>query len=124
MEEGAIARSTGQQGEAPSPPSPARQIIAHGDHVVLERDAMREKTQGGIIIPDNAKENLGEATVIAVAEGKTASSASGADDGKGLRVGDKVLVSKYTGVETEVDGRKLLIVKADDVLCILRPAAS
>jgi chaperonin GroES len=76
-----------------------------------------EKTKGGIIIPDTAKEKPQEAKVIAVGKGKIT------DDGKlqpmEVQKGDRILVGKYSGSEIKVDGEEHLIIREDDVLAIL-----
>ncbi len=76
-----------------------------------------EKTAGGIIIPDSAKEKPQEGKVIACGNGKVG------DDGKvhpmDVKAGDKILFSKYAGTEVNVDGEEHLIIREDDVLGVL-----
>jgi len=82
------------------------------DHVVVKLNAAtQEKTIGGIIIPDTAKEKPQMAEVIAV----------GTDEDlmKVVKVGDKVLYGKYAGTEIELDGDKLLILSKSDILAIV-----
>lgn len=87
------------------------------DRLVLKRLSEEEKTKGGIIIPDTAKEKPQEAEVIAVGNGKIL------DDGKkvplDVKVGDKVLFSKYSGTEIKVEGEEYLILREDDIQAIV-----
>ena len=87
------------------------------DRVVVRRIDAEEKTKGGIIIPDTAKEKPQEGTVVALGTGKRD------DDGKkiefNVKVGDKVLISKYGGTEIKIDGDNYLIMREDDILGIL-----
>ena len=87
------------------------------DRVVVERIDAEEKTKGGIIIPDTAKENPSQGEVIAVGPG-------GRDEtGKlipiDLKVGDRVLFGKWSGTEVVLDGEDLLIMKESDVMGVL-----
>ena len=83
----------------------------------MKRIEGEEKTKGGIIIPDTAKEKPQEAKVIAVGKGKIT------DDGKlqpmEVQKGDRILVGKYSGSEIKIDGEEHLIIREDDVLAIL-----
>jgi chaperonin GroES len=87
------------------------------DRLLVKRVAAEEKSKGGIIIPDSAKEKPVEGEVIAVGNGKTL------DDGKTraleLKVGDKVLFGKYSGSEIKLDGEEHIILREDDVLGVL-----
>jgi chaperonin GroES len=87
------------------------------DRVIVKRLAEEEKTKGGIIIPDSAKEKPMEGLVIAVGKGKTA------DDGKliklDVKAGDKILFGKYAGTEVKIDGVEHLIMREDDILGII-----
>ena len=83
------------------------------DRVLISPKAAEEKTAGGIIIPDTAKEKLLEGTVVAVGEGKS-------DEKMILKKGDKVLYGKYAGTELEYDGEKYLIMRQSDVVAILK----
>jgi chaperonin GroES len=87
------------------------------DRVVLERLEKEEKTSGGIIIPDNAKQKPVEARVIAVGSGKLLE--DGSTRPLELKAGDKVLLAKYTGNEVEVDGTELLVLREDEVLAVI-----
>ncbi len=87
------------------------------DRVVLRRIEGDDKSTGGIIIPDTAKEKPQEGKVIAVGKGKVG------DDGKktplDVKKGDKVLCSKYAGTEVNLDGEEHLIIREDDVLGVI-----
>jgi len=87
------------------------------DRVLIRRVAEEEKTRGGIIIPDTAKEKPAEGEVIAVGNGKT-------DDKGKLRAlqvkkGDRVLFGKYSGNEIKLDGVDHLILREEDILGVL-----
>ncbi len=88
-----------------------------GDRVLIQAVEETEVKQGGIIIPDAAKEKPQEAKVIALGTGKV--------DEKGnkveftVKVGDRVLISKYGGTEIKVDGESYLILREDDILGIV-----
>ena len=87
------------------------------DRVVVKRIAAEEKTRGGIIIPDTAKEKPQEGEVIAVGPG-------GRDEsGKlipiDIKVGDRVLFGKWSGTEVRLDGEELLIMKESDIMGVL-----
>jgi chaperonin GroES len=87
-----------------------------GDRVVIKKLEAEEKTKSGIVLTGTAKEKPQEAEVVAVGPG-------GVVDGKEVRmevkVGDKVLFSKYSGTEVKVDGVEYTIVKQDDILAIV-----
>lgn len=87
------------------------------DRILVKRIEEEEKTKGGIIIPDAAKEKPQEAIVVAVGDGKVL------DNGQKLaltvKVGDKILFGKYSGTEIKVDGEEHLILREDDVLGIV-----
>jgi chaperonin GroES len=87
------------------------------DRILVRRIAETEKTRGGLIIPDTAKEKPTEGKVIAVGSGRVG------DDGTlrplDLHAGDRVLFGKYSGAEIEVEGDEHLIIREDDVLAVL-----
>ncbi len=87
------------------------------DRVLVKRLDSEEKTKGGIIIPDSAKEKPLEGKVIAVGDGKVL------DDGKkqalAVKKGDKILFGKYAGTEIKVEGEELIILREDDILAIV-----
>ena len=87
------------------------------DRVLVRRIEAEEKTAGGIIIPDNAKEKPSEGEIVAVGEGTRD------DDGDRIpldvKVGDRVLFGKWSGTEVKVDGEDLIIMKESDIMGIL-----
>ncbi len=87
------------------------------DRVIVKRLAEEEKTSGGIIIPDTAKEKPQQGQVVAVGRGKIG------DDGKPIKLdvkaGDRILFSKYAGTEVKIDGEENLIMREDDILGII-----
>jgi chaperonin GroES len=87
------------------------------DRLLVKRLAEEEKTAGGIIIPDSAKEKPAEGEVVAVGPGKTAD--NGERVALQVAVGDKVLFSKYGGTDVKLDGEDYLIMREDDILGIL-----
>ena len=87
------------------------------DRVIIKRIEEEEKSKGGIIIPDTAKEKPQEGKVIAVGKGKVN------DDGKliplDVKVNDRILFGKYSGAEINIDGEEHLIMREEDILGIL-----
>ena len=87
------------------------------DRLIVKRLDEEEKTKGGIIIPDSAKEKPQEGKVIAVGKGKVL------EDGKvqplDVKKGNKVLFSKYSGTEINIEGEEHLIIREDDVLGVI-----
>ncbi|HVO28163.1 MAG TPA: co-chaperone GroES [Candidatus Margulisiibacteriota bacterium] len=87
------------------------------DRVIVKRIAEEEKTKGGIIIPDTAKEKPQEGKVVAAGKGKVN------DDGKvvplDVKVGDKILFGKYSGTEIKIDGEEHLIMREEDILGVV-----
>ncbi|MGA9723829.1 MAG: co-chaperone GroES [Candidatus Binatus sp.] len=88
-----------------------------GDRILVKRIKEEERTKGGIIIPDTAKEKPQEGKVVAVGKGKYG------DDGKlipiEVKAGDKILFGKYSGSEFKHEGEDLLILREDDILGII-----
>mgnify|MGYP000234909512 CR=1 FL=1 len=89
-----------------------------GDRIIVEPiEDKEQQSEGGIIIPDSAKEKPTEAKVLALGTGKTD------DNGKKIAFevtkGDKVLISKYGSTEIKVDGKELKILSSDDILAIV-----
>jgi chaperonin GroES len=86
------------------------------DRVLLKRAEEQEVKQGGIIIPDTAKEKPLEAEVIAVGKGRK-------EEGKiiplQVKPGDKVLIGKFSGTEVTIDGDELVIVREEEILAIV-----
>jgi chaperonin GroES len=87
------------------------------DRVVIKASEAQEKVQGGIIIPDTAKEKPMQGEVVAVGPGKVAE--SGQKMTMEVKKGDRVLYSKYAGTEVTVDGTDYLIMRESDILAIL-----
>jgi chaperonin GroES len=87
------------------------------DRVIVKRIEEEEKTKGGIIIPDTAKEKPMEGKIIAVGKGKVL------EDGKinplDVKAGDRVLFGKYAGTEVKIDGEEHLIMREDDILGVI-----
>jgi chaperonin GroES len=87
------------------------------DRILVKRVAEEEKTKGGIIIPDTAKEKPQEGKVIAVGNGRVN------EDGKvrplDVKKSDRILFSKYAGTEVNLDGEEHLIIREDDVLGVI-----
>jgi len=87
------------------------------DRVLLKPMEAEQKTAGGIIIPDNAKEKPQKGEVVAVGPGKV--NDKGAKIEMTLKKGDKVLYGKYSGTEITIDGQDYLIVRESDVLAVI-----
>jgi len=89
-----------------------------GDRVIVKPKAAEEKTKGGIILPDSAKEKPIEGTVVAVGSGRVN------DEGKvfelAVKAGDIVLYGKYSGTEITVDGEEYLMMKENDIYGIVK----
>ncbi|PKN50140.1 MAG: co-chaperone GroES [Deltaproteobacteria bacterium HGW-Deltaproteobacteria-20] len=87
------------------------------DRIIVKRVQEEEKTKGGIIIPDTAKEKPVEGEIIAVGNGKIL------EDGSvrklEVKAGDRILFGKYSGTEVKLDGEERLILREDDVLCVV-----
>jgi chaperonin GroES len=86
------------------------------DRLVVKRTQEEEKTKGGIIIPDTAKEKPLEGVVVAVGSGKAVK--NGKIIPLDVKAGDKVLFGKYSGTEVKVDGEELVLLREDDVLAV------
>jgi chaperonin GroES len=87
------------------------------DRVIVKRLEEEEKTKGGIIIPDTAKEKPQEGKIIAVGKGKMT------EEGKliplDVKVGDKILFGKYSGTEIKIEGEEHLIMREEDILGVI-----
>lgn len=92
-------------------------LVPLGDRVVLKQIVAEEVTKSGIVLPGQTKEKPQQAEVVAVGPG-------GMVDGKEVTmlvsVGDKVIYSKYSGTEVELDGEEYLVVKQNDILAIIK----
>jgi len=87
------------------------------DRIIVKRLEEEEKTKGGIIIPDTAKEKPIEGKVVAVGKGKVKK--DGTTLPMEVKVGDRILFAKYAGTEVKLDGVEHLMMKEDDVLAIV-----
>lgn len=94
----------------------AKKLQPLRDRVMVKPDAAEEKTKSGIVIPDTAKEKPVEGTVIAVGSGRVM------DNGQKVplevKVGDKVIYSKYGGTEVKLDNEEYVILREEDILAI------
>jgi chaperonin GroES len=90
------------------------------DRVVVRRIEAEEKTSGGIIIPDTAKEKPQEGEVVAVGQGVRAE--DGTITALDVQAGDRILFGKWSGTEVRIDGEELLIMKESDILGIIEQA--
>lgn len=88
-----------------------------GDKILVRRLEAEEKTKGGIVLPDTAKEKPKEGEVLAVGEGKVLD--SGERSTFQVKVGDRIIFSSYAGTEITLDGEELLIMSEDDVLAVV-----
>lgn len=88
-----------------------------GDKVIIERLEAQEKSKGGIILPDTAKEKPQEGKVVAVGSGKTLS--NGKVVAPELKAGDKILFGKYSGNEVKIEDKDYLIIDTDDILAVV-----
>ena len=91
------------------------------DRVVVKRIDAEEKSAGGIIIPDTAKEKPQEGEVVAVGPG--ARDENGKVNALDVKVGDRVLFGKWSGTEVKLDGEELLIMKESDIMGVLDPVS-
>ena len=87
------------------------------DRILVKRLTEEEKTKGGIIIPDSAKEKPQEGEVIAVGNGKVLD--NGTKVSLEVKAGDRVLFSKYSGTEVKIDGEEYTIMREDDILGVV-----
>lgn len=88
-----------------------------GNRVLVKQVESVEKTASGILLPDTAKEKPFEGEVIAVGPGRTLD--DGSRETMDVKAGDKVLFSKYGGVEVKIDGSDYLVLRQDDILVVL-----
>ena len=90
------------------------------DRVLVRRIEGEEKTKGGLIIPDNAKEKPAEGEIISVGEG--ARKDSGELIAPSVKAGDRILFGKWSGTEVKLDGEELLIMKESDIMGVIEGA--
>jgi chaperonin GroES len=88
-----------------------------GERVVIQREASEEKTAGGIVLPDTAKDKPARGTILSVGDGKLL------EDGRRnplqVKVGDRVIFSSYAGETFKVDDEDLLLMREDDILAVI-----
>lgn len=89
-----------------------------GDRVVVKALKPEEKTKGGIMLPDTAKEKPLEGKVVAIGKGKVLS--SGKVQSLEVKTGDRVLYGKYSGTEINIDEEELLIMKEEDIFAVVK----
>ncbi len=89
-----------------------------GDRILIKPLEAEDKTKGGILLPDTAKEKPQEGKVVAVGKGKTLE--SGKVEALEVKAGDIVLYGKYSGTEINKDGEEYLFVKEEDILAIMK----
>lgn len=98
-------------------PTDAIKIQPLGDRVVVEREESEEKTAGGIVLPDTAKDKPSRGTIIAVGTGRLL------DDGKRaklqVKIGDKVLFTSYAPETIKINDEELLLMREEDILAII-----
>ncbi len=87
-----------------------------GDRLVVEHVEQADKTSGGVFLPDTAKEKPQEGKVLAIGSGRTLD--NGTKLAMDVKVGDKVIYSKYSGSEIKIDGKDYLIISEKDVLAV------
>lgn len=88
-----------------------------GDRVVIEALAKEEVTKSGIVLPDTVKEKPQEGKIVAVGSGKTLD--NGQKVALEVKVGDKIIFSKYAGTEVKIDGKEYLIISERDILAVI-----
>ena len=93
------------------------QLQPLGDRVVVEREASEERTAGGIVLPDTAKDKPARGTVISVGNGRLLE--DGTRGKMQVKVGDRVIFSSYAGESFKVDDQELLLMREDDIFAIL-----
>ena len=87
-------------------------LVPLGDRVVLKQLDAEETTKSGIVLPGQAQEKPQQAEIVAVGPG-------GIVDGKEVKIGDKVIYSKYAGTDVKLDGEEYVIVRQNDILAIV-----
>jgi chaperonin GroES len=91
-----------------------------GDRLVVEHVEQADKTSGGVFLPDTAKEKPQEGKVLAVGSGRTLD--NGTKLAMDIKVGDKIIYSKYSGSEIKLEGKDFLIISEKDVLAVVLDA--
>lgn len=98
-------------------PATKTNLIPLGEHVIVRRVKAEERTAGGIVLPESAKEKPREGVVIAVGEGKLDD--NGSRIAPQVKKNDRVIFSSYAGTEIKIGGEDLLIVREDEILAVL-----
>lgn len=93
-------------------------LVPMNDRILVKRDEEEERSIGGIVIPDTAKEKPVRGTVVAIGNGKRLK--SGQIQALALKVGDKIYFGKYSGTEIKLDGKEYLIMREEDVLALIK----
>jgi len=93
-------------------------LVPMNDRILVKRDDEEERSVGGIVIPDTAKEKPVRGTVVATGNGKRLK--SGQIQALSLKVGDKIYFGKYSGTEIKLDGKEYLIMREEDVLALIK----
>lgn len=93
-------------------------LVPMNDRILVKRDEEEERSVGGIVIPDTAKEKPVRGTVVAVGQGKRLK--SGQIQALTIKKGDKLYFGKYSGTEIKLDGEEYLIMREDDVLALIK----
>jgi chaperonin GroES len=92
-------------------------VVPVGDHVVVKRLDAEQKTAGGIVLPDSAREKPHQGRILSVGDGRTKKDGYRAPSQ--VREGDRILFTPWSGTEVDVDGEKLLIMTEQDILAVL-----
>ncbi|HLD35608.1 MAG TPA: co-chaperone GroES [Planctomycetota bacterium] len=88
-----------------------------GDKIIVERIEPENKTRGGIVLPDNAKEKPKEGKIIAIGEGKLMD--NGSRVAPSVKVGEKVIFTSFAGSEVKIDNKEFLIMNEEDILAVI-----
>lgn len=88
-----------------------------GDKIIVERIEPENKTKGGIVLPDNAKEKPKEGKIIAIGQGKLLDNGSRA--APSVKVGEKVIFTSFAGSEVKIDNKEYLIMNEEDILAVV-----
>ncbi|HEY3999820.1 MAG TPA: co-chaperone GroES [Candidatus Xenobia bacterium] len=89
-----------------------------GDRVIVQALPQEDKTRGGVILPETAKEKPQQASVVAVGEGRILD--NGTKVAMEVKPGDRILYGKYSGTEVKIEGEEYLIIKESEILAILK----
>jgi len=91
-------------------------LVPLEDRIIVEKHEPEEKTAGGILLPDSAKEKPQQAIIVSVGPGKRNEKDGSVIPVDNLKAGDKIIYPKYSGTEVKIDGKEYLILRASDVL--------